>query len=68
MATDIEGARTTFVEALTELLCADRDGLATPEHRAKLAKARAQAEKVLDPKQYGEAVFEAFRRSGRDWG
>jgi hypothetical protein len=55
-----------FVTALANFLQAERDGRASPTHRSELAMARASAERLLNTKQYSEAVFKAFRVAGLD--
>ena len=45
-----------------------RDGTASVAHRASVAVARARVEPLVDARQYGEAVFRAFRLAGLEAG
>jgi len=66
MASDADRDLTieAFMQALASLLEADRDGTASVAHRASVAIARARVEPLVDARQYGEAVFRAFRLAG----
>jgi len=65
---DRDAAIEAFVEALASLLEADRGGTASVTHRASVAVARARVEPLVDARQYGEAVFRAFRLAGLEAG
>jgi hypothetical protein len=65
---DRDVAIEAFVQALASLLEATRDGTASVAHRASVAVARARVEPLVDARQYGEAVFRAFRLAGLEAG
>jgi hypothetical protein len=67
MSSEIDRAAEEFVDALADVLRASKSGSASLELRARLAKARANAEKLLTTKQYSDAVFESARVAGWDW-
>jgi len=61
---DANDTRDKFIGALATLLQANRDGGASLRLRSELAKARADAVKLLNTKQYDAAVFDAFKSAG----
>ena len=68
MASEMDAATDEFVDVLANVLqISSRNGAASLELRSRLAKARANAEKLLTTKQYSEAVFKAARVAGWDW-
>ena len=64
MVSDANDARDKFIDALATLLQANRNGGASLRLRTELAKARADAVKLLTTKQYDGAVFDAFKSAG----
>jgi hypothetical protein len=58
---DAENSANRFVDALASFLHASRSDSASVTLRSELAQARAAAERQLNTKQYGDAVFEAFK-------
>ena len=67
MASEIDAVTSEFVEALTNVLEASKNGAVSVRLRSQLAKARAKAEKLLTTKQYSDAVFQAAHATGLDW-
>jgi len=62
MPSELDAASSEFVDALVDVLVANRSGSASADQRSRLAKARAKAEELMTTKQYGDAVFKAFGR------
>jgi hypothetical protein len=56
-----------FVDALAKVLQARRNGSASISLRAELATAHANAEQLLNTKQYSDAIFKAARMSDQEW-
>jgi hypothetical protein len=68
MASDTENAADRFVDALANVLQACREsGSASITLRGELAKARADAEKLLSTKEYSDAVFKAALIANSGW-